>query len=347
MKYSTECDMREIKKELYKIFSNKLIYLILILIIVVPFVCAFVTYYKKITYEDYWLQYFDIVKYDDKDLYLKEIERIKETIVKFKEDLEKGLISYSQYKNWVLISNKRIAIYNYLINNNVDYLTTVPAAGIFNTLNPDNSLYFSNLYLSSVMMTSTVAISFFSATVLNTIEYSSGVTKYIYQGSLKKRGKTQNKKLYSILILIAIIFLYDISLLFIFKIPFDDSIKNLLLIDNNMNISIMSSTSIMFIMFISIAFEMLFSFAIIFSLSRLIPNTFACILAQIAFFVIFYEIPSRVYNNVLSILTKPFFNLFISDFYTITDLIINICFKLTLAVAFFFLSSLYLKKKDL
>ena len=151
------------------------------------------------------------------------------------------------------------------------------------------------------------------------------------------------KKIYSILILIAIIFLYDISLLFIFKIPFDDSIKNLLLIDNNMNISIMMSANIIFI---SITFELL-SFAIIFFTLQIDTKHFRLCTSSNCFFVIFYEIPNVVFNNVLSILTNHFFNLFISDFYTITALIIYICFKLTLAVAFFFLSSLYLKKKDL
>lgn len=181
--------MNNIKKELYKIISNKIIWVALLIILAIPFIISFIEYFTRIDYLNYWTNSYYIIACNSESEFLEEIENAKKAIEEIHTQFVEGFITTAQYDEGLIMANKRVSIYEYMMNNNIDFNSSAPLDGIFYSNNPNNSLYFINFYFSGVTLFSIMIITFLSSTILNTSEFDLKVAKYVYQGSVNKRGK--------------------------------------------------------------------------------------------------------------------------------------------------------------
>lgn len=339
-------DMNNIKKELYKIISNKIIWVALLIILAIPFIISFIEYFTRIDYLNYWTNSYYIIECNSESKFLEEIENAKKAIEEIHTQFVEGFLTTDQYEDGVIMANKRVSIYEYMMNNNIDFNSSAPLDGIFYSNNPNNSLYFINFYFSGVTLFSIMIITFLSSTILNTSEFDLKVAKYVYQGSINKRGKIQRVKFFVVFMLAFIIFIFDCLLLLAFASPFDSSIKTILIIKSETSIIMMSSSLVTFYIVLSYVVESIFYLLIFFSISRLISNLFISVISQVAFCFLFSDLPTRINNHFFSLLTKPFFNLIVAN-YSTGEIVTNIVFKLVIAIGLFTLSSVYVRKREI
>lgn len=191
--------MNKIKKEFYKVFNNKLFFLVGIIIIIIPFLIAFISLFTKNTFLNFWEHSYYLTECKTNEDFLKQIENAKNAINELNNQFINGFITSSQLKEGIILANKRIAIYEFMLEYNIPFSSTAPIDGIFYSNNPDNSLFFINYYFSSVTLFSTTIVVFFISLILNTLEFDSKVAKYIYQGSFQKRQNIQKNKFLVIL----------------------------------------------------------------------------------------------------------------------------------------------------